>query len=59
MCSYILLSIAVALGALLTHPAQGQVRLTGSVTDAGTRKQLPGVNLAIAGKVAGTITDGQ
>ena len=56
---FYLLSITVALGALLTRPTFGQVRLAGSVTDAGTKKPLPGVNLAIVGKVAGTITDGQ
>lgn len=55
--SVILLSIAFT--TLMTRPALGQTRLVGSVTNTDTKKALPGVNLAIAGKVAGTITDGQ
>ncbi|GAB3643390.1 TonB-dependent receptor [Spirosoma arcticum] len=57
--TFSLILLSIALGTVLTRPVLGQVRLAGSVTDAGTNKALTGVNLAIVGRVAGTITDGQ
>jgi outer membrane receptor protein involved in Fe transport len=45
------------MAALLPRLASGQTRLSGTVTDAGTKKPMGGVSIAIAGKTAGTLTN--
>jgi iron complex outermembrane recepter protein len=43
--------------ALLATVSLAQTRLSGRVTDAATQRELAGVNLAVRGKVIGTLTD--
>ncbi len=50
----VLFTLVVALSATLS---MAQTRLSGHVTDAATQRDLAGINLAVRGKVIGTITD--
>ncbi|WP_345268325.1 carboxypeptidase-like regulatory domain-containing protein [Nibrella viscosa] len=51
------LLILMAHGLLMTTMVIAQTRLSGQVTDAGTKEGLTGVSVSIRGSVAGTVTD--
>ncbi|MBW3545840.1 MAG: SusC/RagA family TonB-linked outer membrane protein, partial [Bacteroidetes bacterium] len=53
-----ILLVLVLLGCILWQPVQAQERrITGTVTDATTGDQLPGVSILIKGTSTGTVTD--